>query len=146
MEGLEELDLRNNPLALAPYVGHMKNLEALRLSHTGLKEVPGGLFDLEKLRYADLSGNQVVVLPDELFEVDDVRKVVYNFRDNPLSEESRRNISAYDENSSLDRNLMIQFDDGDDLSGDSESDSDVESEDSGLSSSGEIFDDEFIVE
>jgi Leucine-rich repeat (LRR) protein len=145
MEGLEELDLRNNPLEIAPNVGHMKNLEELRLSRTDLQEVPAGLFELEKLRYADLSGNRIMKLPNELFEVDDVRKVTYNFRDNPLSESSRENIAAYDENSSLDRHVLIQFDDGLDLSSDSESGSDTESDDSGVGSSSEVSDDEFIV-
>ncbi|MBV7574073.1 leucine-rich repeat domain-containing protein [Pseudomonas sp. PDM32] len=145
MEGLEELDLRNNPLEVAPYVGHMKNLEELRLSRTDLQEVPAGLFDLEKLRYADLSGNRIVKLPNELFEVDDVRKVTYNFRDNPLNELSRENIAAYDENSSLDRHVLIQFDDGLDLSSDSESGSETESDDSGVGSSSEASDDEFFV-
>lgn len=145
MEGLEELDLRNNPLEIAPHVGRMKNLEELRLSRTDLQEVPAGLFELEKLRYADLSDNRIVKLPNELFEVDDVRKVTYNFRDNPLSESSRENIAAYDENSSLDRHVLIQFDDGLDLSSDSESGSDTESDDSGVGSSSEISDDEFIV-
>jgi Leucine-rich repeat (LRR) protein len=140
MDGLEELDLRNNPLGLAPYVGHMKVLEELRLGHTHLKEVPGGLFDLEKLRYADLTGNKIVELPDELFEVDDVRKVVYNFGDNPLSESSKQRIAVYEERSSIDRQLLIQFDhDGEDFSS-SDQGSDSESDDSGVGSPGEESD------
>ena len=142
LDGLEELDLRNNPLGFTPHVGYMKGLEELRLSRTGLQEVPEGLFDLEKLRYADLSDNQIVGLPDELFELDDVRDVAYNFRDNPLSESSRRNIAVYDENSSLDRKLLIQFDDEADLSSGSELDSETETEDSGISGSSEEGDEE----
>jgi hypothetical protein len=134
MDGLVELELDNNPLNLAPYVRHMKNLTDLNLSNTGLKEVPAGLFDLEKLRNANLSHNLIVELPEELFEVDDVRTVVYNFRDNPLSEGSERNIAKYDENSSMDRRVQIYFGEEAELADEGELDSEEESDDSGTGS------------
>ena len=142
MERLERLDLDNNPLGYAPYVGHMKRLEELRLGSTGLTDVPGGLFDLESLRYADLSGNRIVELPDELFEVDDVRDVEYNFGDNPLNESSKQRVATYDENSSLDRKLLIQIDGAAEVLGDSDLDSETESDDSGLDSFSEVSDEE----
>ncbi|MHC8398657.1 dermonecrotic toxin domain-containing protein [Pseudomonas sp. MDT1-17] len=142
MDGLEELDLDDNPLGVAPFVGHMKNLETLRLSRTDLKRVPEGLFDLEKLRHADLTGNHIVELPDDLFELDDARNVSYNFIDNPLSESSRGRIAAYNENYSLDRKLLIHFEaEGEDVSG-SDSDDDTETDDSGRDSLSEDSDDE----
>ncbi|MBI3904507.1 MAG: leucine-rich repeat domain-containing protein [Pseudomonas fluorescens] len=142
MERLERLDLDNNPLGVTLHVGHMKGLEELRLRSTELTVVPEGLFDLEKLRYADLSGNQIVELPDELFEVEDVREVEYNFADNPLSESSKIRIAAYDENSSLDRKLLIQVDDGVEGFSESESSSDSEVDDSGVGSPSEVSDEE----
>lgn len=137
MDRLETLDLDNNPLVLAPYVGHMKGLTELRLSSTQLSEVPRGLFELEKLRYADLTGNQITQLPDELFEVDDVRGVEYNFGDNPLNDSSRQRVAEYGENSSLDRKLLIHIDESDHEFIDSDQESDTDAPDSGLDSSGE---------
>jgi hypothetical protein len=131
MERLTELDLANNPLGLAPYLGYMKDLETLSLNNTGLEVVPQGLFELQRLRLADLSDNRIVSLPEELFEVDDTQKVIYIFRDNPLSESSRKNIADYLAGASLDRQISIQFDsDGEVIW---EDESDVETSDSGLS-------------
>lgn len=111
MENLEELDLDNNPLGLSPQVVHMKKLERLHLMSTGLREVPDGLFGLEKLTFADLTFNEIVEMPDELFEVPDTRPVNYNFTDNPLSAVSQQRISEYKNNFSLDKRILIQVDD-----------------------------------
>ncbi|EJM60154.1 leucine-rich repeat domain-containing protein [Pseudomonas sp. GM48] len=111
MESLEELELDNNLLGLTPDVGYIKGLQRLSLKSTGLAEAPHGLFNLEKLRFADLTFNRIVDLPDELFDVPDTQPTNFNFCDNPLSDESRQRISRYVENSGLDRKVLIQFDD-----------------------------------
>ncbi|HEF4760296.1 TPA: leucine-rich repeat domain-containing protein [Pseudomonas putida] len=133
MEGLEALDLDNNPLGLTPHVGHMKSLSRLQLMSTGLTQAPEGLFSLEKLTLADLTFNQIVELPDELFDVLDTQPTNFNFSNNPLSLETRQRIAAYDENSSLDRKILIQFDDEVEVESEDEG-SDTEFEDSGLES------------
>lgn len=131
MDRLTELDLANNPLGLAPYLGYMKGLETLSLNNTGLEVVPPGLFELQRLRLVDLSDNRIVSLPEELFDVDDTQKVIYILRDNPLSESSKKNIADYFDNASLDRQISIQFDSDEALVWDNESD--TEASDSGLS-------------
>lgn len=136
MERLTELDLANNPLGLVPYVGHMKGLETLSLNNSGLQVLPEGMFDLPKLRLVDLSDNQIVTLPDELFEVDDTQKIIYLLRNNPLSESSRKNIADYLNNVSLDSRISIQYDSTDELFAVDESGSDTEASDSGLSDDG----------
>ena len=111
MENLEELDLDNNPLGLSPQVVHMKKLERLHLKSTGLREVPDGLFGLEKLAFADLTFNDIVEMPDELFDVPDTRPVNYNFTDNPLSAASQQRVAEYKNNFSIDKQILIQVDD-----------------------------------
>jgi hypothetical protein len=141
MEGLEELDLDNNPLGLTPHVGYMKRLSRLHLMSTGLTQAPEGLFSLEKLTLADLTFNQIVELPDELFDILDTQPTNFNFSNNPLSLESRQRITAYDENSSLDRKILIQFEDEDEVEVEFEFEdegSDTEFEDSGVESGEEI--------
>lgn len=133
MEGLEELDLDKNPLGLTPYVGHMTGLSRLHLMSTGLTEAPGGLFSLKKLTFADLTFNQIEELPDELFDVSDTQPTNFNFCDNPLSAETRQRITEYNDNSSLDRKVLIQFEDELDVESD-EADIDSSSEESGLGS------------
>jgi hypothetical protein len=139
LERLEELELDNNPLGLTPNVGYLKSLERLSLKSTGLTEAPFGLFGLEKMRFADLTFNQIVDLPEELFEVSDTQPTNFNFCNNPLSKESQQRISAYDEKSGLDRKILIQFDNELDEESDDEAEEDVGSQfdESGLGSSAE---------
>ena len=110
MEGLTLLHLDHNRLGLTPDVRYMSRLDSLYLKSTGLMDVPVGLFDLEQLAFADLRFNQIITLPDELFEVSDAREVNYNLLGNPLSEACRSRIESYIENSGFDKKIMIQFD------------------------------------
>lgn len=126
MERLEVLALARNPLGLAPDLSYMKKLERLELSGCQLRSVPSGLFDLEALRLADLSDNQISELPAEMFEVADTQEVIYNFYDNPLDEISIERISRYDQLSGWDRQVEIQYG----AEPDSQSDTDYSSSDS----------------
>jgi len=139
MERLEELELDNNPLGLTPNVVYLKTLKRLSLKSTGLTEAPFGLFGLEKMRFADLTFNQIVDLPEELFEVSDTQPTNFNFCNNRLSKESRQRISAYDEKTGLDRKILIQFDNELDEESDDEAEEDFGSQfdESGLGSSAE---------
>jgi Leucine-rich repeat (LRR) protein len=135
MESLGELELDNNPLGLTPDIGYIRGLKRLSPKFTGLAEAPQGLFSLEKLRFADLTFNRTVDLPDELFDVPDTQPINFIFCDNPLSHESRQRISEYVENSSQDRKVLIQFDDQ--LNAQSEDDFGSESDEGGVGSSDE---------
>lgn len=110
IENLTLLDLADNPLKLAPDVSYMQRLDSLYLSNTGLAEVPMGLFACESLAFADLANNQFTRLPDELFEVPDVRAVNYNFRLNPLDETSVQRVDSYLASAGLDSKILIQID------------------------------------
>ncbi|TDV48521.1 hypothetical protein EDF87_105175 [Pseudomonas helmanticensis] len=110
IDELTLLDLSQNPLGLAPDVSFMRRLDSLYLSNTGLAEVPAGLFDLESLGYADLGNNKITSLPPELFDVPDVWEVNYNFRNNPLDEDTLQRITAYIDGAGLDRKVLIQVD------------------------------------
>ena len=88
-----------------------RSLERLHLKSTGLREVPDGLFGLEKLAFADLTFNDIVEMPDELFDVPDTRPVNYNFTDNPLSAASQQRVAEYKNNFSIDKQILIQVDD-----------------------------------
>ncbi|MGH8387082.1 MAG: dermonecrotic toxin domain-containing protein [Pseudomonas sp.] len=138
MDSLEELDLDNNPLGISPTVVHMKQLERLQLKATGLSEVPFGLFALEKLTFVDLAFNEIVDIPDELFDVPDTRNANYNFSDNPLSDASRQRVSNYYNNASLDKRVLIQVgEDPVEGADEEEAESDSESDESGVESGGD---------
>lgn len=110
IENLTLLDLSDNPLGLAPDISFMRRLDSLYLSNTGLTEVPVGLFDIESLAYADLGSNGIKNLPLELFDVPDVWEVNYNFRNNPLDEDTLQRVTDYMNAAGLDRKVLIQVD------------------------------------
>ncbi|CAI8731381.1 Leucine-rich repeat domain-containing protein [Pseudomonas sp. IT-232MI5] len=110
IEGLTLLDLSNNPLGLPPDVSYMRRLDSLYLSKTGLTEVPVGIFDIESLAYVDFRHNGFTSLPRELFDVPDVREVNYDFRNNPLDDDTLQRITAYFDGAGLDRRILIQVD------------------------------------
>lgn len=135
IEGLTLLDLENNPLEWAPNVGYMKQLDSLYLKNTGLTTVPYGVFSLESLAFADLTFNEITMLPDELFEVSDTREANYNFRNNPLSDVSKQRVVSYIESAGADRKLLIQVDD--EWVAEHDGGAESEGEDSGVESAGE---------
>jgi hypothetical protein len=110
IENLTLLDLSDNPLGLAPDISFMRRLDSLYLSNTGLTEVPAGLFDIESLAYADLGRNGIRNLPLELSDVPDVWEVNYNFRNNPLDEDTLQRVTDYMDAAGLDKKVLIQVD------------------------------------
>jgi hypothetical protein len=132
MEKLTLLDLEGNPLGITPDVRYMKVLDSLYLKNTGLVETPVGLFELERLAFADLQANRITRLPDELFEISDEQEVNYNFCNNPLDELSRYRLWEYFKRVGLDRRILIQYD-GAELEVESDVEVEAESDDSGVS-------------
>ena len=92
---LELLDLRNNPLGVAPNVETMPLLNDLRLSNTGISSLPEGLADHPNLRDVRLDGNGIVDLPDSFFEVVPDLADGINLAGNPLSATSRNRIKGH---------------------------------------------------
>ena len=65
----------------------------------------------EKTEVFGFDVHQLVELPDELFDVLDTQSTNFNFGYNPLSAAAKQRVSEYDDNSSLYRKVLIQFDD-----------------------------------
>lgn len=128
IETLTRLNLANNPLTVAPQVGYMAGLTGLMLSNANLSNVPSGIDAPRKLGVVALHDNNISDVGHELFEIPDTQDLFVGLANNPLSEASRQRISQYLENSSMDRKVEIQVEDVV-----SESDSDSESSESGIS-------------
>ncbi|WP_262138731.1 leucine-rich repeat domain-containing protein [Pseudomonas sp. Marseille-Q5117] len=128
IETLTRLNLANNPLTVAPHVGYMAGLTGLMLSNANLSYVPSGIDALRKLGVVALHDNNISDVGYELFEIPDTQDLFVGLLNNPLSDASRQRISQYLENSSMDRKVEIQAEDAF-----SESDSDSESSESGIS-------------
>ncbi|MFJ2483663.1 hypothetical protein ACIOWE_25695 [Pseudomonas sp. NPDC087598] len=128
IEALTVMNLANNPLAVAPHIGHMAGLTRLMLSNASLSSVPSGIDTLRELRVVALHDNNISDVGNELFEIPDTQNLFVGLLNNPLSDASRQRISRYLEDSSMDRKVEIQTEEVF-----LESDSDSESSESGLS-------------
>ncbi|WP_460164817.1 dermonecrotic toxin domain-containing protein [Pseudomonas sp. S1_G07] len=92
---LKNLDLYDNPLTLAPDLGHMADLRTLNLSQTEISQLPAGLLDRPRLTLAYLSDNQIQALPDALFALPAQRTDGYDLSGNPLSRATLERIKTY---------------------------------------------------
>lgn len=128
IEALTVMNLANNPLAVAPHIGHMAGLTRLMLSNASLSSVPSGIDALRELRVVALHDNNISDVGNELFEIPDTQDLFVGLLNNPLSDASRQRISRYLEDSSMDRKVEIQTEEAF-----LESDSDSESSESGFS-------------
>ncbi|TMU79631.1 leucine-rich repeat domain-containing protein [Pseudomonas fluorescens] len=128
IETLTRLNLANNPLTVAPHVGYMAGLTGLMLNNANLSSVPSGIDKLRKLGVVALHDNNIHDAGYELFEIPDTQDLFVGLLNNPLNDASRQRISQYLESSSMDRKVEIQTEDVV-----SESDSDSESSESGIS-------------
>lgn len=108
IETLTRLNLANNPLTVAPHVGHMAGLTGLMLSNANLSSLPSGMDALRKLAVVALHDNHISDVGFELFEIPDTQNLFVGLLNNPLSEASRQRINQFLENSSMDRKMEIQ--------------------------------------
>ena len=97
MENLQVLDLSHNPLGLAPDLRNLRTCYSLHLGHSGLSDLPAGLFELPRLNYADLSANAITELPDPLPSPTLGSGATYDFSGNPLSTQSEHRLRTYNE-------------------------------------------------
>ncbi|UFQ00795.1 leucine-rich repeat domain-containing protein [Pseudomonas fitomaticsae] len=132
IETLTLLDLRDNPLGLAPPVGFMQGLRELFLRDCAIDEIPSGMERLPALTRVDLRENEIAIVGDELFDIPDTQNLHLDLRDNPLGVVARQRITHYLENASLDRKVQIRSDE-DSLDVDDSSES-SDSSDSGVES------------
>jgi len=131
IETLTLLDLRENPLGIAPPVGFMQGLRELFLRDCAIDELPSGMERLPALTRVDLRENDISIIGEELFDIPDTQNLYLDLRDNPLGVVARERITHYLENASLDRKVQIRSDeDGLDVADSSES---SDSSDSGSS-------------
>ena len=95
MARLEFIDLRNNPLGLAPDISQMADLATLQLDNCVLTELPAGLMQLKSLETVDLSGNLISRIPTDLLELPLEIAESISLRGNPFSEESLQTLLEY---------------------------------------------------
>lgn len=95
MSNLEFLDLEENPLGRTPDLSHMHKLTTLYLGHTGLTEVPPGLFSLSQLRALNLRNNLIREIPSDILELPTPLDDDSDLSGNPLSEQSLEYLRQY---------------------------------------------------
>ncbi|HWT68286.1 MAG TPA: DUF6543 domain-containing protein [Pseudomonas sp.] len=105
---LEVLDLSDNPLAITPDLTALSLLRDIRLSKTGITQLPNGFTALKSLQNAFLDGNRIRELPDELFSLELDLLEDIDLADNPLSPESRNQIKAHYANTGDDFNILAE--------------------------------------
>ena len=94
MTRLELINLRNNPLGLAPDLSNMTQL-SLNLSRCGLTEIPRGLLSNDIRVDADLSFNAITEMPVDLLEVNADIGAGFDFSGNPFTADSLQLIADY---------------------------------------------------
>ncbi|WP_192562084.1 dermonecrotic toxin domain-containing protein [Pseudomonas gozinkensis] len=95
LHSLELLHLQDNPLKLAPDLSNLQHLSDLDLSTTGISEIPRGVLGNHNWMEIDLSGNEIIEVPDELQDVPAYVGDRYDLRGNPFSPEAMNRIRAY---------------------------------------------------
>ncbi|MCU0118939.1 hypothetical protein N8H74_11795 [Pseudomonas sp. B2M1-30] len=105
MDNLQILHLHDNPLALTPDLSNLQSLTDLDLSNAGLSEIPPGVLTNHNWSEVDLSNNLITDIADELMDVPAYVGDRYDLQNNPLSEQARRRIRAYYEETGLTLNV-----------------------------------------
>lgn len=102
--GLRALWLDSNPLGITPDFSRIGDMRSLSLKNTGITTWPNGLFEQPLLDLADLSGNQISALPEQLIQplpehlAQSARITrVANLANNPLSEVTLEQVRLYAE-------------------------------------------------
>jgi Leucine-rich repeat (LRR) protein len=76
LENLMSLDLSYTDISALPDISKLKNLRKLNLSHCkNIKSLPKGIGKLKKLRELNISATGIYILPDELSQCTDLKKL-----------------------------------------------------------------------
>ena len=76
LENLMSLDLSYTDISALPDISKLKNLRKLNISHCkNIKSLPKGIGKLKKLRELNISATGIYILPDELSQCTDLKKL-----------------------------------------------------------------------
>ncbi|MFI8223611.1 dermonecrotic toxin domain-containing protein [Pseudomonas sp. NPDC085632] len=92
---LSLLDLRGNPLGIAPDVSAIPSLRYLNLMRTGLSRLPDNLLDHPQLITGNFEGNQITEIPDAFFNLASSLSDGFGFAENPLSVATREQVKTF---------------------------------------------------
>jgi Leucine-rich repeat (LRR) protein len=95
LNGLELLDLSDNPLTVAPDLQPLPAMRDILLSNTGITSLPNGLATHPSLKNALLNGNRITNLPEAFFSLDLDLADGVSLASNPLSLAARERIKTY---------------------------------------------------
>ncbi|HYQ52066.1 MAG TPA: NEL-type E3 ubiquitin ligase domain-containing protein [Pseudomonas sp.] len=94
---LEVLDISHNPLrSLSLRFEERSRLQSLRLGHCRLRTIPNGIEQCGLLQFADLSDNQIEVVPAELLRMPWSFRARLNLARNPISAAERERLYGLD--------------------------------------------------
>ena len=95
LNDLKQLNLSQNPLGQTPDFGAMPTLTEINLADTQLKQFPDGLLTAIERLSVNLSGNQIVKIPDSAFQLSTILTDAFDLSRNPLSRATLMQIKAY---------------------------------------------------
>nr|WP_180202650.1 NEL-type E3 ubiquitin ligase domain-containing protein [Pseudomonas sp. SbOxS1]NYU02135.1 hypothetical protein [Pseudomonas sp. SbOxS1] len=101
MRQLRSLRLNGNRLGATVDVSKMPNLKELSLRDTYATELPVGLADLQNLEFVDLRGNEIVELPEWLYNLRQRSALAINLSSNPVSARSRARLGTFHGNTGI---------------------------------------------
>lgn len=95
LEQLQILELDDNPLGITPDFSNMPELISVSMQNCSLTEFPTSILTRSRLQTADFSENDIVTLPDDIFEAPVSRTNLIFISGTALSEESLRRVRDY---------------------------------------------------
>lgn len=95
MSQLKHLNLSSNPLGEHVDFSQLTQLSTLHLRDTGLDAVPPSLLVQTPRERVNLSGNSIVHIPPELFELPEYVSHAFDLSANPLSLQSFEQVKSY---------------------------------------------------
>ncbi|EJN26060.1 hypothetical protein PMI35_03902 [Pseudomonas sp. GM78] len=101
MHKLRSLGLSDNNLGATVDVSKMINLKELLLRDTHATELPVGLQHVLDLDFVDLRGNNIVELPEWLFNLRQRNALSINLSGNPVSARSRARLGTFHSNTGI---------------------------------------------
>lgn len=95
MEQLEIIELDNNPLGITPDFSNMPDLLSVSMQNCNLTEFPVSILSRPRLQTADFTHNEIVTLPDDIFEAPVAQTHLIFISGTALSEQSLQRVRTY---------------------------------------------------